>query len=96
MSSLRIEITKIWINTRASTADRADPLPLVCEQSPCYLVRNGQSNFEILPHFQRLTRCSTMGLFDAAFRLASRPRVKQQKRPTEAQALDASLWHRRP
>jgi len=42
MSSLRIEITKIMDKHKANPRlIAADPLPLVCEQSHCYLVRNG-------------------------------------------------------
>src|SRR5437899_3366206 len=57
----------------------ADPLPLICEQSYCYLVRNGQSNFRDAAHISNVNAMQYTGLFDAAFRLAVQATSKAAK-----------------
>jgi peptidoglycan/LPS O-acetylase OafA/YrhL len=71
MSSLRAEITKILDKYNGNPRlIAADPLPLVCENNHCYLVRNGQSNFRDSVHISNVNAMQYTGLFDAAFRLA--------------------------
>jgi hypothetical protein len=71
MSSFRTEITKILDKHKGNPRlIAADPLPLVCEQSHCYLVKNGQSNFRDSAHISNVNATQYTGLFDAAFKLA--------------------------
>jgi hypothetical protein len=80
MSSLRTEVTKILNKHRGNPRlIAADPLPLVCEQNHCYLVKNGQSNFRDSAHISNVNAAQYAGLFDAAFRLALEATSKAAK-----------------
>ncbi|MFG3598130.1 acyltransferase family protein [Bradyrhizobium sp. RDI18] len=80
MSSLRAEISKILDKYKDDPRlIAADPLPLVCEHSHCYLVRNGQSNFRDTAHISNVNAMQYTGLFDAAFRLAVQATSKAAK-----------------
>ena len=80
MSSLRTEITKILDKHKGNPRlIAADPLPLVCEQSHCYLVKNGQSNFRDSAHISNVNATQYTGLFDAAFGLAVQATSKAAK-----------------
>jgi len=80
MSSLRVEITKILDKNKGNPRlIAADPLPLVCEQNHCYLVKNGKSNFRDSAHISNVNATQYTGLFDAAFRLAVQATSKAAK-----------------
>ena len=57
-----------------------DPLPVVCEQGYCYLVRNGQANFRDTAHISNVNASQYGGLFDAAFKAAARAGIEADKR----------------
>ena len=57
-----------------------DPLPVVCEQGYCYLVRNGQANFRDTAHISNVNASQYEGLFDAAFKAALRAGIEADKR----------------
>jgi peptidoglycan/LPS O-acetylase OafA/YrhL len=57
-----------------------DPLPVVCEQGYCYLVRGGQANFRDTAHISNVNALQYRGLFDAAFRTALRVGTDAEKK----------------
>jgi hypothetical protein len=57
-----------------------DPLPVVCEQGYCYLVRDGQANFRDTAHISNVNALQYRGLFDAAFRTALRVGTDAEKK----------------
>jgi peptidoglycan/LPS O-acetylase OafA/YrhL len=80
MSSFRAEITKILDKNKGNPRlIAADPLPLVCEQNHCYLVKNGKSNFRDSAHISNINATQYTGLFDAAFRSAVQATSKAAK-----------------
>jgi peptidoglycan/LPS O-acetylase OafA/YrhL len=58
----------------------ADPLPVICKQGYCYLVRDGQANFRDTAHISNVNAHQFRGLFDAAFRAALRGRTEAEKK----------------
>ena len=46
----------------------ADPQPVVCKQSFCYLVRNGQANFRDAAHISNVNSMQYRGMFEAALK----------------------------
>lgn len=57
-----------------------DPLPVVCAEGDCYLVRNGQANFRDTAHISNLNAMQYRGLFDTAFSAALRAGADASKK----------------
>ena len=73
MSAFRDEIARVLDRYRDNPhLVVVDPQSVVCEQSYCYLVRNGQANFRDTAHISNVNASQYGGLFDAAFRAALR------------------------
>jgi peptidoglycan/LPS O-acetylase OafA/YrhL len=71
MSGLRDEISQRLHKHRANPRlVTVDPLPVVCAQGYCYLVRNGEANFRDSVHISNLNAIQYLSVFDAAFRSA--------------------------
>ena len=59
---------------------KVDPLPVVCAQGYCYLVRDGQANFRDAAHISNVNALQYRGLFDTAFRAALRARAEAENK----------------
>jgi len=73
MGALREAMAQtVWRHRDNPRLVTVDPLPVVCAQGDCYLVRNGQANFRDTAHISNLNAMQFRGLFDTAFSAALR------------------------
>jgi hypothetical protein len=71
MTRLRSEITERLSRHKGDPRlILVDPSSVICEQSECYLVRNGQSNFRDSAHISNVNSMQYEALFNAAFQEA--------------------------